>query len=423
MRASTNTQEPPGRRAGRRIPLTALATFLLPAVLAILLAAGCSGSPGTQQALEEQQQQNEELQQKVDELEKQKQEDLQKQIDDLKAQQEEQKQQDNQTQQPQIVIENNKNFDGPASAAPEGVVVTAPDFNVAATTAEEAAVLDVATVYYQAAEIGDYTYTYNLLSRSDQASYTLDEWWAANTALDSAAGEFVIYDISPIPDTSDSYDVSLTVYLADGSSFDRTTEFVYEDGVWKHSLTGEEISMFDNVLAATPTATAEQYSTAAAETCEPSALATRQWEGWVAPSGPFGHPPCQNAEGTYRSYIPLGYGITPMQKYLDAAETGDYDTMYNLLAPADQQHYTLDEWRQANEAIGTDQSTYEMAGTLVSSDEQGASMGGQAIVKLTVPSGETVTKYWWFGPAREGEPWVHWLNDEEIKLLDDALGR
>jgi len=110
-----------------------------------------------------------------------------------------------------------------------------------------------------------------------------------------------------------------------------------------------------------------------------------------------------------------------MQKYIDAAESGDYDTMYNLLAPADQQYYTLDEWRQANEAIGTDQSTYEMTGTLVTSDEQGATVGGQAIVKISVPTGETVTKYWWFGPAHEGGPWVHWLNTEEIDLLDDAL--
>ncbi len=110
-----------------------------------------------------------------------------------------------------------------------------------------------------------------------------------------------------------------------------------------------------------------------------------------------------------------------MQKYLDAAEAGDYDAMYNMLAPADQQYYTLNEWRQANEDIGIDQSTYKLTGTLIASNERGANTGGQAIVKITVPTGETVTKYWWFGPAHEGGPWVHWLNDEEIELLDGAL--
>src|SRR3712207_2924752 len=107
-----------------------------------------------------------------------------------------------------------------------------------------------------------------------------------------------------------------------------------------------------------------------------------------------------------------------MQKHLDAAEAGDYGAIYNMLASPDQQYYTLNEWRQANEAIGTDQSTYELAGTLITSDERGASTAGQAMVKITVPTGETVTKYWWFGPAREGGSWVHWLNDEEFELLD-----
>jgi len=383
-----------------------------------LLAAGCSGSQGTQQALD-QQQQNEKLRQKVDELQKQRQEDLQRQIDELKKQNEQAQQ-----QQPQVVVENNEINTG-ANRAPEGVVVTAPNYS--SSGREAADVLPAAKAYYQAAEVGDYDYTYNHLSTPDQSRYTYDQWAYANNALNSAASDFVIYDVSPGSDPN-HYFVSLTVSLADGTSVDRTTEFTYEQGRgWVHSLTSEEYDMFDSELSAspTPTATAEQSSTAAAETCEPSALATRPWEGWVAPSGPFGHPPCQNAAGTYRSYIPLGYGITPMQNYLDAAETGDYDTMYNLLAPADQQYYTLNEWRRANEAIGTDQSTYEMAGTLITSDERGANTGGQAIVKITVPTGETVTKYWWFGPARKGGggPWVHWLNDEEIELLDGALGR
>ena len=124
--------------------------------------------------------------------------------------------------------------------------MTAPDSNVAATTAEEAAVLDAATAYYQAAKMGDYAYTYNHLSRSDQAYYTLDEWVAANTALDSAASEFVIYDVFQA--TAVSYEVDLTVYLADGSSFNRRTMWTPVNGEYMHWLTGEEQDMFNSVL-------------------------------------------------------------------------------------------------------------------------------------------------------------------------------
>jgi type II secretory pathway component PulJ len=419
MKALSNSQRKQRRNANRSYLLSAA---VIVALLALLLTAGCAQSPPEQQPMEDQQQQNEELQ---------------KQIDQLKKEQEDQaKKQEEQNQEPQIVIENNENMATAPAQAGEGVVAVSPD--VSTSTDLESGALNATVNYYAAVEAGDYTYTYDALSAADQRYYTYDEWQYANTALDSAASKFEVFRAlvdSPNTAIVDGYphvaDVGVTINYSDGSTGTRYTFFVYEGGMWKHWLTSEETELFDSVLSAsatataTPTATAKQSSTAASETCEPSALATRLWEGWVAPSDPFGHPPCQNAEGTYRSYIPLGYGITPMEKYLDAAESGDYDTMYNLLAPADQQYYTLDEWRQANEAVGTDQSTYEMAGTLVGSDEQGATVGGQAIVKITVPTGETVTKYWWFGPAHEGGPedgpWVHWLNTEEIDLLDDAL--
>src|SRR3712207_5177833 len=101
MKAPTTGQRLQRGSVGRGTLLNILAAFLPPVVLAILLAVGCSDSQATQQAaLEEQQQHNEELQQKVDELEKQKQEDLQKQIDALKEQQHAQ----TQSEQPKIVI-------------------------------------------------------------------------------------------------------------------------------------------------------------------------------------------------------------------------------------------------------------------------------------------------------------------------------
>src|SRR5215210_317123 len=206
-------------------------TFVLAVVLAMLIVAGCSQSPGSQQAFEDQQQ-NEELQQKVDELEKQqeqqKQEDLQKQIDDLKAQQDEQSKQG---QQPQVVVQNS-----PASAAPEGVVVVSPD--IVANTDLEAAALDAAISYYQAVEVGDYTYTYSALSSADQNNYTYDQWLYANNSLDSAAAEFEVFRTmvdSPNTAIVEGYehvaDVGASIYYPDGSLSTRYTFFVYEGRV------------------------------------------------------------------------------------------------------------------------------------------------------------------------------------------------
>jgi len=84
----------------------------------------------------------------------------------------------------------------PAQAV-EGVVVVSSGFNTIAATAEEAAVINAAIEYYQYAEVSDYYTTYNLLSYEDQNNYTQDQWVAANTNLDSAAGEFVVTDAYP----------------------------------------------------------------------------------------------------------------------------------------------------------------------------------------------------------------------------------
>jgi hypothetical protein len=137
-----------------------------------------------------------------------------------------------------------------SAQAAEGVVIVSSGFNTNAATAEEAAVINAAIEYYQYAEVGDYYTTYNLLSYEDQNNYTQDQWVAANTNLDSAAGEFVVTDAYPddlglgVP----TYAVTLTVYMTDGSSFNRTTYFINEGGYWAHYLSGEEVDMFDGAL-------------------------------------------------------------------------------------------------------------------------------------------------------------------------------
>jgi hypothetical protein len=232
-------------------------------VLSLASAAGCSLGSGQDQALEEQKQKNEELQKQLDKQKKEEaqrkkkkeeaqQEELEQQVKDLQEKVEKQEKEQDQASgssgdSSDSAIENASTS---PSQAPEGVVVVSSDFNTAAASAEEAEVINAAIDYYQYAEVGDYDTTYNLLSYEDQNYYTRDQWIESNTVLDSAAGEFVVTDAYPddiglgVP----TYAVTLTVYLPDGSSFNRTTYFVNEGGYWAHYLNDEEVNMFDDAL-------------------------------------------------------------------------------------------------------------------------------------------------------------------------------
>jgi hypothetical protein len=175
--------------------------------------------------------------------------DLQKQVDNQKQdnQQSDGKASDSSSVSPDVGIENSSVS---PSQAPEGVVVVAPDFNTSAATAEEASAINGAIAYYQAAEVGDYYTTYSLLSYEDQSNYSEDYWVQANTILDSAAGEFVVTDAYPedVGNGYSTYAVLVTVYMADGSSFNRQTYFTNEGGYWGHYLSDEEMNMFNNAL-------------------------------------------------------------------------------------------------------------------------------------------------------------------------------
>jgi flagellar biosynthesis GTPase FlhF len=236
-------------------------------VLSLVFATGCNFGSDQEQALEEQKQKNEELQKQLEEQkekearqkekeEEARQEELEQQVKDLQEEVEEQeKEQQNQESDSSgdsssdTSDEGIENSDTSPSQADEGIVVVSSDFNTAAATAEEAEVVNAAIEYYQYAEIGDYDTTYNLLSYEDQSYYTRDEWVASNTALDSAAGEFVVMDAYPddlglgVP----TYAVTVTVYTPNGP-FNRTTYFVNEGGYWAHYLSTEEVTMFDDAL-------------------------------------------------------------------------------------------------------------------------------------------------------------------------------
>jgi TolA-binding protein len=254
------------------IRMRGLLAVLAVLVLSLAFAGGCNVLGSEQgQALEEQKRKNEELQKQLDEQkqkearrkekeEEARQEELEQQVKDLQEKVEEQeKDQEQQNQESGSSSDSSEdsteggieNSDTSPSQATEGIVVVSSDFDTAAATAEEAEVINAAIEYYQYAEVGDYYSTYFLLSYEDQNYYTEDQWVAANKALDSAAGEFVVTDAYPedlglgVP----TYAVTVTVYLPDGSSFNRTTYFVDEGaGHWAHFLSSEETNMFDDAL-------------------------------------------------------------------------------------------------------------------------------------------------------------------------------
>ena len=238
-------------------------------ISALSLGAGCGQASDQSQALEQQQQENEELQREIeaqqeeqeaaeDQEAAEKQEEMQQKIEDLEEQVEEGQAEPQESDEPEtesgspeVIIQSNEDWTADPSEAPEGSVVVSPDYDVQTVTTEEAYALDAAIAYYQAVEVGDYYETHSLLSSGDKSIYPLDAWVAANTELDSAAGEFVVTGSYPdsVGNGYPAYAVTLSVYLPDGSSFDRTTYFTDEgNGYWAHWLSQEEMDLFNSAL-------------------------------------------------------------------------------------------------------------------------------------------------------------------------------
>lgn len=106
--------------------------------------------------------------------------------------------------------------------------------------------------YYAAAADGNYAYTYSKLSSSSQSQISEDEWIADNIVLGS---DEAIYDIDSVEMVDDATaNVYLTITTADGSGFERFTQFVLEDGSWIHDLTQEEYELFAETTSASASA-------------------------------------------------------------------------------------------------------------------------------------------------------------------------
>ena len=129
---------------------------------------------------------------------------------------------------------------------PEETTPTSPEPTTATPPASDIEVAEAAEDYYQAVDREDWAYTYANLDAATRALYPEDEWYQKNQYFADTEGlELSTIDVVVEGSTSDP-EVGTTVYrtFKDGTSIDRYTLFVQEDGAWKHRFTEEENAIF-----------------------------------------------------------------------------------------------------------------------------------------------------------------------------------
>jgi len=129
---------------------------------------------------------------------------------------------------------------------PEEATRPAPEPTSSAPPASKTEVAEAAEAYYQAVDQEDWAYTYANLDAATRALYAEDEWYLKNQFFADTEGlELATMDVIVEGSTSDP-EVGVNVYriFEDGTSIERYTLFVQEDGVWKHRFTAEENAIF-----------------------------------------------------------------------------------------------------------------------------------------------------------------------------------
>lgn len=130
-------------------------------------------------------------------------------------------------------------------ATPE--TTSSPEPTTVAPPASDTEIAEAAEDYYQAVDREDWAYTYANLDAATRALYPEDEWYLKNQYFADTEGlELSTVDVVVEGSTSDP-EVGTTVYrtFKDGTSIDRYTLFVQEEGVWKHRFTEEENAIFE----------------------------------------------------------------------------------------------------------------------------------------------------------------------------------
>ena len=129
---------------------------------------------------------------------------------------------------------------------PEGPAPPTPEPTTVAPVPSESEVAEAAEEYYLAVDREDWGYTYANLDAATRTLYPEDEWYLKNQYFADTEGlELATIDVVVETPTTDPA-VGVTVFrtFEDGTSIDRSTLFVQEDGAWRHRLTAEENTIF-----------------------------------------------------------------------------------------------------------------------------------------------------------------------------------
>lgn len=117
----------------------------------------------------------------------------------------------------------------------------------AAGDASEDAVEQATRDYYEAVDRQDWAYTWDSLDAGTRDLFSGEEEWREKNQNDADTNplELDTMDVEVSMSGDEEAEVSVYRSFEDGTTIDRDTEFVLEDGSWKHRFTDEEIEMFE----------------------------------------------------------------------------------------------------------------------------------------------------------------------------------
>ena len=122
----------------------------------------------------------------------------------------------------------------------------APEPTSSAPPASKIEVAEAAEDYYRAVDREDWAYTYANLDAATRALYAEDEWYLKNQFFADTEGLGLATMDVIVEGSTSGPEVGITVYrtFEGGTSIERYTLFVQEDGTWKHRFTDEENAIF-----------------------------------------------------------------------------------------------------------------------------------------------------------------------------------
>jgi hypothetical protein len=136
--------------------------------------------------------------------------------------------------------------ESPTTTEPHAVTDYATTAGSDEAAAAEAEVEEAVRDYYWAVDREDWSYTYDNLDSQTQVMFTKEEWYLKNQWFADHEGlELASMEVDVVIDLGGvGAEVTVRRTFEDGTSIDRDTYFVLEDGGWKHRFTEEEKEIF-----------------------------------------------------------------------------------------------------------------------------------------------------------------------------------